>query len=75
MDIKIVGSVTDESQIEEIEGIAKIFAYEQRMKYLNIPIHYNNPIKKTTPTNTKTNTLVSASKQNHVINLQVHGLA
>jgi hypothetical protein len=38
MEIKIVGSVTDDGQIEEIESIAKIFAYEQRMKNLHIPI-------------------------------------
>ncbi|HWR26800.1 MAG TPA: hypothetical protein VN377_00020 [Candidatus Thermoplasmatota archaeon] len=31
-DIKIVGAVTDENALEEIEDIAKIFAYEQRMK-------------------------------------------
>jgi hypothetical protein len=31
-DIKIVGAVTDESALEEIENIAKVFAYEQRMK-------------------------------------------
>jgi hypothetical protein len=31
-EIKIVGAVTDENGLEEIEDIAKIFAYEQRMK-------------------------------------------
>jgi hypothetical protein len=31
-EIKIVGAVTDESALEEIENIAKVFAYEQRMK-------------------------------------------
>jgi len=31
-DIKIVGAVTDENALEEIENIAKVFAYEQRMK-------------------------------------------
>ena len=30
--IKIVGAVTDETMLEEIENIAKVFAYEQRMK-------------------------------------------
>jgi hypothetical protein len=31
-EIKIVGAVTDENALEEIENIAKVFAYEQRMK-------------------------------------------
>ena len=31
-EIKIVGAVTDENSLEEIENIAKVFAYEQRMK-------------------------------------------
>ena len=32
MDIKIVGSITDENTLEEIESIMKVFVYEQRMK-------------------------------------------
>lgn len=31
-EIKIVGAVTDENGLEEIEDIAKVFAYEQHMK-------------------------------------------
>jgi hypothetical protein len=31
-EIKIVGAVTDEDALEEIEDIAKVFALEQRMK-------------------------------------------
>lgn len=31
-EIKIVGAVTDENALEEIENIAKVFAYERRMK-------------------------------------------
>jgi hypothetical protein len=31
-EIKIVGAVTDENALEEIEDIAKVFAYEQHMK-------------------------------------------
>jgi len=30
--VKIVGAVSDEVSLEEIESIAKVFAYEQRMK-------------------------------------------
>jgi hypothetical protein len=32
VDIKIVGAVTDENALEEIENIAQVFAYEQRIK-------------------------------------------
>jgi hypothetical protein len=31
-EIKIVGAIADENALEEIEEIAKLFAYEQRMK-------------------------------------------
>jgi hypothetical protein len=31
-EIKIVGAIPDENALEEIESIAKVFAYEQRMK-------------------------------------------
>lgn len=31
-EIKIVGAIADENALEEIENIAKVFAYEQRMK-------------------------------------------
>jgi hypothetical protein len=31
-EIKIVGAVSDENSLEEIENIMKVFAYEQRMK-------------------------------------------
>ena len=30
--MKIVGAVSDEGTLEEFEDIAKVFAYEQRMK-------------------------------------------
>jgi hypothetical protein len=32
LSVKIVGAVSDEGSLEEIESIAKVFAYEQRMK-------------------------------------------
>ena len=38
-DIKIVGAVTDENALEEIESIMKVFAYEQRMKDYTSLIH------------------------------------
>ncbi len=38
--MKIVGAVSDESSLGEIESIAKVFAYEQRMR------QYASPQKK-----------------------------
>jgi hypothetical protein len=38
-DIKIVGAVTDENALEEIESIMKVFAYEQRMKDYTSLLH------------------------------------
>jgi hypothetical protein len=32
LEIKIVGAIADENALEEIENIARVFAYEQRMK-------------------------------------------
>jgi hypothetical protein len=32
VEIKIVGAITDENALEEIESIARVFAYEQHMK-------------------------------------------
>jgi hypothetical protein len=44
-DIKIVGSVTDENALDEIESIMNVFAYEQRMKDYLSPIHVTHPTK------------------------------
>jgi hypothetical protein len=46
-DIKIVGAVTDENALEEIEAIAKVFAYEQRMKSFTSPLPRKHGAKKT----------------------------
>jgi len=35
IEIKIVGSIPDEDTLDEIQNIAKIFVYEQRMKHFN----------------------------------------
>jgi len=35
--VKIVGAVSDEDSLEEIESIAKVFAYELRMKLYTSP--------------------------------------
>ena len=46
LDIKIVGSVTDETELDEIQRIAKIVFYEQRMKCFNYPAKENNSTRK-----------------------------
>jgi len=42
VDIKIVGTVTDENGLDEIESIMQIFAYEQRMKDYTSLVHTNH---------------------------------
>jgi len=37
MEVKIVGFVTDEDTLEEIQNIAKVFVYEQHMKRFTLP--------------------------------------
>ena len=51
--IKIVGAVTDENALEEIESIAKVFAYEQRMKEYTSSLYKRTKIKKATLFNEK----------------------
>ena len=36
MEVRIVGTITDATQLDEIQDIAKIFVYEHRMKTMNI---------------------------------------
>jgi len=46
VDIKIVGLISDEEELDEIQSIAKIFVYEQRMKGFKYPAKEDNPIRK-----------------------------
>ena len=46
MGVKIVGAVSDESSLEEIESIAKVFAYELRMKLYTLPLQETAVTKK-----------------------------
>jgi len=41
MEIRIVGSITDEHELDQIQSIAKIVVYEQRMKHFHIPNYQN----------------------------------
>jgi hypothetical protein len=45
MDIKIVGTVTDENALDEIESIMNVFAYEQRMKDYTSHINISRLVK------------------------------
>ena len=46
VDIKIVGLISDEDELDEIQSIAKIFVYEQRMKDFKYPTKENKLIRK-----------------------------
>jgi hypothetical protein len=45
-EIKIVGAVSDENALEEIQDIAKVFALEQRMKDCTRPLKNKRLVKK-----------------------------
>ena len=45
-DIKIVGLISDEEEFDEIQSIAKIFVYEQRMKGFEYPMKAKDSIRK-----------------------------
>ena len=46
VDIKIVGTISDEEELDEIQSIAKIFVYAQRMKCFKYPVKDNILIRK-----------------------------
>jgi hypothetical protein len=46
MDIKIVGQITDEDELDEIQNVAKIFVIERRMKHFKYLIKNENPIRR-----------------------------
>ena len=46
VEIKIVGSIPDENTLNEIQSIAKVFVYEQRMKDFKYPIKENRQMRK-----------------------------
>ena len=55
MDIKIVGAITDENALDDIENIMKVFAYEQRMKDYMSPILIKQLVKEVKINNEKKN--------------------
>ena len=46
VEIKIVGSIPDENTLNELQSIAKVFVYEQRMKDFKYPIKENRQMRK-----------------------------
>ena len=74
VDIKIVGTISDEEELDEIQSIAKIFIYEQRMKDFNYPIKLNNPIKKDYLKYFKKIVSTHKIKYNNLPHLMVKGL-
>lgn len=46
VDIKIVGTISDGEELDEIQSIAKIFVYSQRMKCFKYPVKENILIRK-----------------------------
>lgn len=76
MEINIVGAITDEDTLDEIQNIAKIFVYEQHMKKFNYPEKEKNEKqllpKSTLQYNNYKNQIKKIPK--YYLNLQVKGL-
>ena len=75
VNIKIVGSVTNETELDEIQSIAKIFIYERRMKTFKYPIHIIKPIKKEELDQYPKPISQSKSNENSLPLFKVRGLA
>lgn len=46
VEIKIVGLISDEDELDQIQSIAKVFVYERRMKCFDYPLKEKNLMKK-----------------------------
>jgi len=75
VDIKIVGSISDEDELDEIQSIAKIFVYEQRMKCFKHPVKDNSLIRKNYLKYHKKTDDHRKINYNHLSHLMVRGLA
>ncbi len=73
-DIKIVGTVTDENALDEIESIMNVFAYEARMKDYTSLIHVPHQTKnvKILDKKIRANNKLIPSTQSHIL---VRGLS
>ncbi|MCK4365308.1 MAG: hypothetical protein KAW45_04605 [Thermoplasmatales archaeon] len=75
VDIKIVGLISDEEELDEIQSIAKIFVYEQRMKCFKYPVKDNSLIRKNYLKYYKKTDDHRKINYNHLPHLMVRGLA
>jgi len=75
VDIKIVGSISDEDELDEIQNIAKIFVYTQRMKCFKYPAKDNSLIRKNYLKYYKKTDDHRKINYNHLPRLMVRGLA
>ncbi|MCK5112305.1 MAG: hypothetical protein KAQ84_02065 [Thermoplasmatales archaeon] len=74
VDIKIVGLISDEEELDEIQSIAKIFVYEQRMKGFKHPAKKDNSIRKNYLKYYKKTDSHRKTDYNHLPHLMVRGL-
>ena len=74
VDIKIVGLISDEEELDEIQSIAKIFVYEQRMKGFKYPAKEDNSIRKNYLKYFKKPVSHHKIEYNHLPHLMVRGL-
>jgi hypothetical protein len=73
VEVKIVGLISDEDELDQIQSIAKIFVYEQRMKCFQYPIK-NKTLMKKNNFNYKKNSTFKKNGYNKIIRFTVRGL-
>lgn len=74
VEIKIVGLISDEEELDEIQDIAKIFIYKQRMKDLMYTEREDNLIKKDYLKIYKKTNISRKIKYYHLQQVRVRGL-
>ena len=74
MEIKIVGSITDEQTLDEITSIARVFVYENRIKNFNYTKSNFSPTLKKPIDLYKKNSITKHLKTNPYNYLMVKGL-
>ena len=73
VEVKIVGLISDEDELDQIQSIAKIFVYEQRMKCFQYPIK-NKTLMEKKFINHKKNSTFKKNGYNKIIRFTVRGL-
>jgi len=74
VEIKIVGLISDEQELDDIQHIAKIIVYKQRMKDLFYNTNENYAIIKNCLKNYKKNKIIKKINLNPTLQLSVRGL-